>query len=239
MNKPLQMTHVGTPDEVVGGPLGAYCVTVHRCQCHGDKNRYLHLKDPTGAYAALPLNPRPRCEKQGTGWDWNKDRLYPTLEPSILNHANAYHPEWHGWVHNGQLVVQKPLPPKLNKEDRQGRYCASYEELLAGPPGSFYYSRRNNPSVIHPPQDNSIQGMYFKSWWPEDARRSTEERMRDLHFLPFSPGFGGDHWTWDGNLERPTLMPSIRVSYPFAKAKNATTLWHGYLKAGVFRNCEK
>lgn len=44
----------------------------------------------------------------------------------------------------------------------------------------------------------------------------------------FSPhGEPGRSWTWDGNLEKPTLTPSIhRVGH-----------WHGYLRDGFFQSC--
>lgn len=38
------------------------------------------------------------------------------------------------------------------------------------------------------------------------------------------------YWIWDGNLEKPTLQPSILSHPPFA--------WHGYLTAGFWRACE-
>lgn len=36
-------------------------------------------------------------------------------------------------------------------------------------------------------------------------------------------------WTWDGNKEKPTLSPSIRMLTPCG--------WHGYLRKGVFERC--
>lgn len=39
-------------------------------------------------------------------------------------------------------------------------------------------------------------------------------------------------WTWDGNVERPTLTPSIACGQPRGSA------WHGYLTAGMIRACE-
>lgn len=42
---------------------------------------------------------------------------------------------------------------------------------------------------------------------------------------------GGNHpvWKWDGNLDQPTLTPSIQFT--------TGCRWHGYLTAGVFRSC--
>jgi hypothetical protein len=41
------------------------------------------------------------------------------------------------------------------------------------------------------------------------------------------PNMGCPTWEWDGNLDAPTLTPSI----------NCKACWHGYLKAGVFEEC--
>lgn len=39
---------------------------------------------------------------------------------------------------------------------------------------------------------------------------------------------GGDRvWGWDGNVEKPTLTPSI----------HAPGQWHGYMVAGVLKSC--
>ncbi len=35
-------------------------------------------------------------------------------------------------------------------------------------------------------------------------------------------------WRWDGNVEKPTLLPSIRKT---------SCAWHGYLTEGVFVPC--
>lgn len=37
-----------------------------------------------------------------------------------------------------------------------------------------------------------------------------------------------DTWSWDGNVEKPTLSPSI----------NVPGKWHGYIKNGVAEACE-
>lgn len=236
----VHMIPVKTVEEVRNGPPGTFCIIVRRCECHQMKYRYIHLKDPVGAYAALPLNPRPSCMPRSAAWDWNKDPIRPTLEPSILNHGNHVHPEWHGFVQDGVMTVKKKIPPTTNKEDRVGTFCANWDAFRAGPPGSFYFAKRDNPAVISPPQDGSIQGLWFKAWWPEPPGRTHagNKDMENLHFLPFYPG-SQDHWNWDGNLQSPTLTPSIRVTWPYVKAPNAVTVWHGYLQKGVFKNCEK
>ena len=45
-------------------------------------------------------------------------------------------------------------------------------------------------------------------------------------YLPFKGP--GDTWEWDGNTTAPTVTPSIRYT--------GGCLWHGWLKAGVFRD---
>ena len=44
-------------------------------------------------------------------------------------------------------------------------------------------------------------------------------------------------WGWDGNVESPTLTPSILVSVMWGEERQRV-FWHGYLKAGVFSACE-
>jgi hypothetical protein len=36
-------------------------------------------------------------------------------------------------------------------------------------------------------------------------------------------------WTWDGNIDKPTLAPSI----------NCHDCWHGFIEAGVFKTAAK
>jgi len=43
------------------------------------------------------------------------------------------------------------------------------------------------------------------------------------------PGRPSPVWDWDGNLEKPTVTPSIRVV--------GSCGWHGFLTDGVFRSC--
>lgn len=42
-----------------------------------------------------------------------------------------------------------------------------------------------------------------------------------------SPSGNSRAWLWDGNLDRPTLTPSIHVKGE----------WHGYLRAGRLESC--
>lgn len=50
---------------------------------------------------------------------------------------------------------------------------------------------------------------------------------------PAEPNAAGCSWTWDGNLDRPTLTPSINCN---GKAPDGTPTgcgWHGLITAGV------
>jgi hypothetical protein len=46
-------------------------------------------------------------------------------------------------------------------------------------------------------------------------------------------------WTFDGNVEKPTINPSLGC-YPAGESKvgpDGTYHWHGYLRAGIFVEC--
>ena len=58
------------------------------------------------------------------------------------------------------------------------------------------------------------------------------------------PVQGPNAWNWDGNVDRPTLSPSIKLSKK--KQENPDDppekwreieLWHGHLKAGQLESC--
>jgi hypothetical protein len=52
--------------------------------------------------------------------------------------------------------------------------------------------------------------------------------MGSLMFRPVPDGFPGHpSWEWDGNMEAPTLSPSVHhVGH-----------WHGFLRNGVWESC--
>lgn len=50
-----------------------------------------------------------------------------------------------------------------------------------------------------------------------------------LGALPFRPYPDGPSWEWDGNREKPTLMPSVQKTSPCR--------WHGWLRAGEWVSC--
>jgi hypothetical protein len=58
-----------------------------------------------------------------------------------------------------------------------------------------------------------------------------------VHAVPIKP-FQGNGWDWDGNIETPTLTPSLGLYPRDGKASDGSGYhWHGYLTAGVFKPC--
>lgn len=48
-------------------------------------------------------------------------------------------------------------------------------------------------------------------------------------------GGPGPKWEWNGDVNKPTLSPSIRR---YCSRRDGTA-WHGYLRNGRFENCER
>jgi len=71
-----------------------------------------------------------------------------------------------------------------------------------------------------------------------DGERPTHFCFNDnrgrYHMLPVNPvkGSNGHGWEWDGNLDKPTMSPSILSTGHDSKG-NQVTHWHGYVRAGV------
>lgn len=72
---------------------------------------------------------------------------------------------------------------------------------------------------------------HFKFWIKGDS-----EQISGLHFwCPCGCGsllgveFAPNKWTWDGNMDRPTVQPSI--------LRHGGCGWHGFLTNGVFLEC--
>lgn len=64
------------------------------------------------------------------------------------------------------------------------------------------------------------------------AGRKDRPGYDGLHMLPVNaPGIDKPSWEWDGNLESPTLSPSI-LTREGVLGKNGVC--HSFLKAGVF-----
>lgn len=62
-----------------------------------------------------------------------------------------------------------------------------------------------------------------------------------VHGIPFNGRglVGGKNgWDWDGNKARPTITPSLGM-YPKdgSAPDNSGYHWHGYLTAGIFKEC--
>jgi hypothetical protein len=49
-----------------------------------------------------------------------------------------------------------------------------------------------------------------------------------LHLLPVNTDQTSPAWTWDGDLENPTISPSILTG------KDTPRICHSFLKAGIF-----
>lgn len=57
----------------------------------------------------------------------------------------------------------------------------------------------------------------------------THQHSRSL-WLPISTGSKQGHkWLWDGNVDEPSITPSI--------LRNDTCRWHGYMTKGKFVSC--
>lgn len=55
-----------------------------------------------------------------------------------------------------------------------------------------------------------------------------------LHILPVNSSTKSPSWTWDGNLDAPTLSPSILThTKPYVDGR-PTGVCHSFLRAGVF-----
>lgn len=63
----------------------------------------------------------------------------------------------------------------------------------------------------------------------------TEHTPSGLHMLPVNTPGRSPQWDWDGNLEAPTLSPSILSHiHPYDEQSKPLGVCHSFLKAGVF-----
>lgn len=60
---------------------------------------------------------------------------------------------------------------------------------------------------------------------------SSNSRSSGLHILPINTNLREPAWTWDGDLIRPTLSPSILTR---GSNRGTPTICHSFLKAGFF-----
>lgn len=53
------------------------------------------------------------------------------------------------------------------------------------------------------------------------------------HIHQVNLGEGRPHWDWDGDVNAPTLSPSIREFWPATPSKSESTRCHHFLRAGM------
>jgi hypothetical protein len=143
-----------------------------------------------------------------------------------------------------ELEPQKLLqiaPDKIegmvpNKQSFTRLYVPDWVEWRKAGPGAFVYSRSRKSGA-------GIDGLWFKDWWGGylvDGHGNVvtqDPEYANRHILPFIKTDDGPQWTWDGNFERPTLTPSIRIMDRYYADPLAREVWHGWLRAGVFVSC--
>ena len=99
--------------------------------------------------------------------------------------------------------------------------------------GGVYLSR----AAIRATSDIPIGGFFYETDNPAGELRlymrlPIEERYEGEGYCHVTIAAG--KWEWNGNREKPTLSPSIELM-----GRNPLeTLWHGYLKDGIFEACE-
>lgn len=77
--------------------------------------------------------------------------------------------------------------------------------------------------------DGSLRYQALKFWCPGCERVDKDgERHAGLHMLPVNNGVKKPSWEFDGNLELPTLSPSILTK------RGDLFVCHSFLKKGVF-----
>lgn len=110
----------------------------------------------------------------------------------------------------------------------------SREQLLSvsGPAGGFSWL------TLYDVGDPGPHGMYFRCpcgcGGVHSAMFDTmPAAWREEHWK------GRAVWHWDGNVERPTLTPSLglKVQAPGESLGADGYHWHGFLRAGVFEQC--
>lgn len=62
------------------------------------------------------------------------------------------------------------------------------------------------------------------------------DEHRRVHQIQVKPSTVAKTWRWNGDLGRPTLMPSIR-SFTEDHKGNQITLWHGHVTDGELIPC--
>jgi len=88
----------------------------------------------------------------------------------------------------------------------------------------------NPVAVVHKVTDGELQwdGLVFVC---PGCKLLWEEGASGLHLLPVNSTTKTPQWEWDGNLDAPTLSPSILTKHGGYPAG----VCHSFLKAGIFQ----
>lgn len=109
----------------------------------------------------------------------------------------------------------------------KARQVLNYDAIKE--PGDFAYYVRYGAEIEYgttPP----FVGMIYCCPCGCDSRGS-------LPFIQYrGDGHSNPQWDWDGNVEKPTLKPSIAHSVGDGKG-GMVEHWHGYLTNGEFKSC--
>ena len=84
--------------------------------------------------------------------------------------------------------------------------------------------------------DETYQSLYF--WCPGCEQIRGGEKYGGAHSLPVTPTTKKTFWEFDGNLELPTLSPSILTRGHFYTGPDTPAreyVCHSFLKAGIFQ----
>lgn len=87
--------------------------------------------------------------------------------------------------------------------------------------GRFRYLDLNGMPV---PTGTSVQGVHRFEY---QCRKNPQNRC-SLNLRGRGHDITDRSWNWDGNVDRPTLVPSI----------NCSDCWHGSIEDGEFRNTQ-
>jgi hypothetical protein len=60
----------------------------------------------------------------------------------------------------------------------------------------------------------------------------------DMHYINTKvPNSNGAKWGWDGNLEAPTVSPSVNLRAEFTPEEGGPEVCHYFLQGGVLKYC--
>lgn len=87
--------------------------------------------------------------------------------------------------------------------------------------GRFEYRDQNDDPVPAGTPPERVHRFAFRC-------RSNPKAMCSVNLRGRGHDIEQRSWTWDGNVDQPTLAPSINCQ--------GDQCWHGYIEGGVFRN---